>query len=96
MTKRHTYRPIPLALTFLIATISAVVALAVSGGQDAHAHERAGQAALRSAQAQLAMLRDGIKRGMTDVRVPADRQGKDDGRLPPYFWAAFTLSGDWR
>ena len=34
----RTYRPIPLALTMLIALFSALVALAVSGGHDAAAH----------------------------------------------------------
>jgi hypothetical protein len=34
----HTYRPIPLALTALIALFSALVALAISGGHDAAAH----------------------------------------------------------
>ena len=41
----RTYRPIPLALTLTIAVFSALVALAVSGGNDAHAH---GDAAVRS------------------------------------------------
>jgi CHAT domain-containing protein/Tfp pilus assembly protein PilF len=55
-------------------------------------------------QAQLWMLKEGdawmrqegINRGMIDVKVPKERLAKDDGRLPPYYWAAFTLSGDWR
>jgi hypothetical protein len=34
----RTYRPIPLALTMLIALFSALVALALSGGRDAAAH----------------------------------------------------------
>jgi hypothetical protein len=34
----RTYRPVPLGLTALIALLSAVVALAVSGGHDAAAH----------------------------------------------------------
>lgn len=34
----HTYRPIPLALTMLIALFSAFAALAISGGHDAAAH----------------------------------------------------------
>lgn len=42
------------------------------------------------------MLKEGIRRGMTDVRVPKERLAKEDGRLPPYFWAGFALSGDWR
>ncbi len=39
MTKANAWRPIPLALTILIAVFSALVALAVSGGHDANAHE---------------------------------------------------------
>jgi hypothetical protein len=35
----RTARPIPLALTFLVAVFSALVALAVSNGHDAHAHD---------------------------------------------------------
>jgi len=38
--------------------------------------------------AQLAMLRQGVKRGLGS----ADK----DQRLPPFYWAAFVLSGDWR
>ncbi len=60
------------------------------------------QEALR--QAQLWMLREGeawmqhegISRGMVDVRVPRERLPIEDGRLAPYYWAAFSLSGDWR
>jgi hypothetical protein len=37
----RTSRPIPLALTMLIALFSALAALAVSGGHDAHAHGNA-------------------------------------------------------
>jgi hypothetical protein len=40
----RTYRPIPLALTMLIALFSALVALAVSGGHDAAAHGTAADA----------------------------------------------------
>jgi CHAT domain-containing protein len=47
-------------------------------------------------QAQLWMLKEGAKRGMIDPKVPRERLPKDDGRLPPYYWAAFALSGDWR
>ncbi len=47
-------------------------------------------------QAQLWMLKEGISRSMVNVKVPKERLGKDDGRLPPYYWAAFALSGDWR
>jgi CHAT domain-containing protein len=58
--------------------------------------------ALRAAQ--LWMLRagdawmqeEGIGRGMADVRVPRERLPVQDGRLAPYYWAAFSLSGDWR
>jgi hypothetical protein len=37
--KTRTYRPIPLALTMLIALFSALAALAISGGHDAAAHD---------------------------------------------------------
>jgi CHAT domain-containing protein len=47
-------------------------------------------AALR--EAQLWMLREGVKRGL--VRLP-DKEATA-GRTPPYYWAAFVLSGDWR
>jgi CHAT domain-containing protein len=44
-------------------------------------------------QAQLNMLREGIKRGLDlDPGQPADQER----RLPPFYWAAFVLSGDWR
>jgi hypothetical protein len=39
----RTYRPIPLALTMLIALFSALVALAVAGGHDAAAHGNGGE-----------------------------------------------------
>jgi hypothetical protein len=38
MNKAQTYRPIPLALTMLVAPLGAIAALAVSGGHDAQAH----------------------------------------------------------
>jgi len=38
MTKTNQWRPMPLALTMLIAVFSALVALAVAGGHDASAH----------------------------------------------------------
>jgi hypothetical protein len=38
MSKAQIYRPIPLGLTMLIALFSALAALAISGGHDAHAH----------------------------------------------------------
>ena len=50
-------------------------------------------------QAQLTLMRegvkkrDGIKRG---IEVQADQPPDADHRLPPYYWAAFVLSGDWR
>jgi len=46
--------------------------------------------ALRAAQ--LAMLKDGVRRGM----AREDDLKKGSGRAPPYYWAAFVLSGDWR
>jgi len=49
--------------------------------------------ALRSAQ--IAMLKKGSRRGLG----PALDTGSDEDkerRLPPYYWAAFVLSGDWR
>jgi len=60
-------------------------------------------------QAQLAMLNDyrpgssGFRGGMTKkldsiARKPAlrVRDLSGDDRLPPFYWAAFVLSGDWR
>jgi CHAT domain-containing protein len=41
-------------------------------------------------EAQLAMLRGELARGLDWD------QGPDNARLPPYYWAAFVLSGDWR
>jgi hypothetical protein len=35
----------------------------------------------------------GIARGLVRDDVP---QPAKDGRLPPYYWAAFVLSADWR
>ena len=46
-------------------------------------------AALR--EAQIWMLRDQGNRGLTVPAQPADKAS-----LPPYYWAAFVLSGDWR
>jgi CHAT domain-containing protein len=49
-------------------------------------------AALR--EAQLWMLRD---RGPRGLKLPdGDEPPPDSKRLPPYYWAAFVLSGDWR
>ncbi|HEY7311235.1 MAG TPA: tetratricopeptide repeat protein [Gemmataceae bacterium] len=44
-------------------------------------------------QAQLNMLREGIKRGLD---LPPDQPPDKQRRLPPFYWAAFVLSGDWR
>ena len=44
-------------------------------------------------QAQLKMLRTGVSRGLKFE----DSQPPDEtNRLPPYYWAPFILSGDWR
>jgi CHAT domain-containing protein len=48
-------------------------------------------AALR--EAQLWMLREGARRGL--VRLDEDQENPER-RTPPYYWAAFVLSGDWR
>jgi CHAT domain-containing protein len=50
-------------------------------------------------EAQLWMLREGkahpgMKRGLT--KLEPDEEKVWAGRLPPYYWAAFVLSGDWR
>ncbi|MCH7725659.1 MAG: CHAT domain-containing protein [Planctomycetes bacterium] len=42
-------------------------------------------------EAQLWMLRERGSRGLTDLD-----QDKEIKRLPPFYWAAFVLSGDWR
>jgi CHAT domain-containing protein/Tfp pilus assembly protein PilF len=47
-------------------------------------------AALR--EAQIWMLRDEGNRGLTLL----DEQPTSAGALPPFYWAAFVLSGDWR
>jgi CHAT domain-containing protein/tetratricopeptide (TPR) repeat protein len=44
-------------------------------------------------QAQLNMLREGIRRGLD---LAPDQQPDEQRRLPPFYWAAFVLSGDWR
>jgi CHAT domain-containing protein len=56
-------------------------------------------------QAQLTLLRDhkpgatvargGMKKKL-DQHVKDLQQRKEDQTLPPYYWAAFVLSGDWR
>jgi len=53
-------------------------------------------------QAQLSMLRAGAKRlqakegGQRGLDLDPAQPAREDGRLPPYYWAAFVLSGDWR
>ena len=49
MSKTRTYRPIPLALSALVATFSAATALAVTNGHDAQAHGHAHAIAASSA-----------------------------------------------
>ena len=45
-------------------------------------------------QAQLSMLKEGRQRGLVRLDQP---QNDDSGkRTPPFYWAAFVLSGDWR
>ena len=44
-------------------------------------------------KAQLGMLTEGLKRGLVRDDVP-DKPAQ--ARTPPYCWAAFVLSGDWR
>jgi hypothetical protein len=60
MTEARMERPIPLALTFLIATFAAVAALAVSGGHDARAHGPAATSAGAVTSSELA-LRQGMR-----------------------------------
>jgi CHAT domain-containing protein len=46
-------------------------------------------------QAQLWMLREGRKRNL----VPLENDGEKENKqrpVPPFYWAAFVLSGDWR
>ena len=49
-------------------------------------------------QAQLWLLRKGrADAGISRAMRPVDRiDAPKDGRLPPYYWAAFVLAGDWR
>ena len=58
MTQARAIRPLPLALTTLIATLAAFVALAASGGRDAHAHDSAARADI--SRSELA-LRQGMR-----------------------------------
>lgn len=48
MNTTRASRPIPLALTLLVAVFSALVAVALTNGNDAHAHDRAAQADARA------------------------------------------------
>ena len=45
-------------------------------------------------EAQIWMLKEGRPRGL-DLDEPAAKK-PESGRLPPKYWAAFVLSGDWR
>jgi len=45
-------------------------------------------------EAQLWMLREGRARGLVP-RAEGPSSGRSD-RVPPFYWAAFVLSGDWR
>jgi hypothetical protein len=59
MSKTRTLRPIPLGLTLLVALLSALVALAVSNGDDALAHEHGKHAAKgKISQTELAFRND--------------------------------------
>ena len=58
MSKTTTHRPIPLALTMLIALLSALAALAVSGGHDAQAHGVAAHHARAVSSAELRFRSD--------------------------------------
>lgn len=44
-------------------------------------------------EAQLWMLREGQDRGLVRTDIPSE---KESTRTPPFYWAAFVLSGDWR
>jgi CHAT domain-containing protein len=45
-------------------------------------------------EAQLWMLREGPRRDAR-IKLPAPPE-KEPDRSPPYYWAPFILSGDWR
>ena len=50
-------------------------------------------------QAQLWLMQEGGKPGSQvarGIQVEGQKSVAKDGRLPPHFWAAFVLSGDWR
>jgi hypothetical protein len=40
------------------------------------------------------MLREGRQRGLVTDDQP--QPSKSPARVPPHYWAAFVLSGDWR
>jgi CHAT domain-containing protein len=44
-------------------------------------------------RAQLSILKEGKRRGLGKK---AEKLPKGETRLPPLYWAAFVLSGDWR
>jgi CHAT domain-containing protein/tetratricopeptide (TPR) repeat protein len=46
-------------------------------------------------QAQLYVLREGPSRGIVQLKN-AEKLPHEQRRSPPYYWAAFVLSGDWR
>jgi hypothetical protein len=54
----RTHRPIPLGLTMLVALFSALVALALSGGHDASAHDDASHASHAISVKELALRQD--------------------------------------
>ena len=45
-------------------------------------------------EAQLWMLKEGQHRGL--VRLDQPKADNEPKRTPPFYWAAFILSGDWR
>jgi CHAT domain-containing protein len=46
-------------------------------------------------QAQLYVLREGPSRGIVQLKN-AEKLPQEQRRSPPYYWASFVLSGDWR
>jgi hypothetical protein len=71
----RTYRPIPLALTMLVALFSALVALAVAGGHDASAHGNGDQHA--TAHATAAHNESGITKSEFALRQEMRRLWED-------------------
>jgi tetratricopeptide (TPR) repeat protein len=47
-------------------------------------------------RAQLSVLKEGKGRGLGKNAEKLPKGAKPETRLPPYYWAAFVLSGDWR